>query len=645
MIMRHPLLVPGHQRVWQSWRCFVAAVAAAVVYLLMSAQTAPAEDLASLAREARDKFVAVSADQLADARADLAKAARDLERFIGRGKKGQHWREYLKWGELKDALSAGGQPDMRKLVVVYHQLNTNQPGLEGKQFRRVSDALQRYIDLAAAAQMTSDAYAGQVDELQRELDQYRANPGAPLDLSIGQRLDFVTSLGQSPELVKAIRAQFAQPNVFVTVSSLLLKASIDKPIDRQETVPDNILGVSIKSDTHTVGEVSGQTVPSDDEAVLELTSSGHISAKNRGTKGPAAIRSSSETDYTVTKRVTFSDDGFVAEPAKAEADLKSDIHSISKQGGGLGSRFVSRAGWKKAGQNKGRANAIATDHTKNRVRKRMDDEADDSITKARQRYDDEYRTPLIRVGGLPDHIHFSSTDNEIDLEIAQAGRGQLGAHEPPPALPAEYDAALRIHQTAVNNYAALVLGGATAEESEPGEKAKFDVELPGWMDKVLEDREDGQSDATPADEPFKPWSITLRRNRPLTVAFADGKVQLTIHLARLTSGDDNFTRWDVTGVFAPELKDGGVVLHRQGDLEVLPTDFDPAKGQLSSRQVALRSNLTKVLNERSAQGRGFSPTIEIKEWQPTGEFEKVGPLPLESFNSNGGWLTLVWARK
>jgi hypothetical protein len=252
---------------------------------------------------------------------------------------------------------------------------------------------------------------------------------------------------------------------------------------------------------------------------------------------------------------------------------------------------------------------------------------------------------LIRVGGLPDHIHFSSTDNEIDLEIAQAGRGQLGAHEPPPALPAEYDAALRIHQTAVNNYAALVLGGATAEESEPGEKAKFDVELPGWMDKVLEDREDGQSDATPADEPFKPWSITLRRNRPLTVAFADGKVQLTIHLARLTSGDDNFTRWDVTGVFTPELKDGGVVLHRQGDLEVLPTDFDPAKGQLSSRQVALRSNLTKVLNERSAQGRGFSPTIEIKEWQPTGEFEKVGPLPLESFNSNGGWLTLVWARK
>ena len=510
----------------------------------------------------------------------------------------------------------------------------------------MSEALQQYIDLAAASAMTSEAYAGQIDALEHDLDTYQAKPVAPLDLQIGQRLDFVTSLGQAPELVAAIRQQFDQPNVFVNLSSPLIEAAIDKPIDRQEVVPDNILGVSLRSDTHTVGTVTGRTVPSDEQAVLELTSSGHISSKNRGTKGPASIRSSSESDYTVTKRIAFSDEGFVAEPAEVQADLKSDIHSISKSGGGLGSRIVSKQGWKKAGQNKGRANAIATDHTKNRVRKRMDDEAGDSISKAHKRYEDEYRTPLIRVGGLPDHIRFSSTDDDMALEIAQAGRGQLGAQQPPPALPAQYDAAVRVHQSAINNYAALVMGGAAASETEPDQKAEFDVALPGWMDKVMEDREDATTDETDAGgEPFKPWSITLRRNRPLTVAFADGKVTLTIHLARLTSGEETFSRWDVTGVFTPELKDGGVVLHRDGDLEVLPTGFDPAKGQLSSRQVALRSNLTKVLNERSAQGHGFSKTIELKEWQPTGDFEKVGPLALQAFNSNDGWLTLVWDRK
>lgn len=644
-MISHSLITACDQATGARWRMFVRAAAVAVVGLLIVGQAAPAEDLTSLARDTRDKFVTISEDQLADARADLARAARDMERFVGRGKNGQRWKEYLKWGELKGAMSADGQPELRKLVVVYRQLNTNNPGLEATQFRRVSDALQSYIDLAAAAEMTGETYGSQIDALQSELGEYQANPNAPLDLSIGQRLDFVTSLGQSPELVAAIRRQFAQPNVFVNISTSLIRAAIDKPIDRQEVVPDNILGVSLRSDTHTVGEVTCKTVPCEDCAVLELTSTGHIESKNRGTKGPAAIRSSSETDYTATKRIEFSNDAFDAQPAMVDAKLKSDIHSISKQGGGFGNRFVSRVGWKKAGESKGRANSIATDHTKERVRNRMDDEAGESITKARQRYDDEYRTPLIRVGGMPEHVRFSSTAENLALEIAQAGRGQLAAHEPPPALPAKYDAAIRIHQSAVNNYAALVLGGATAAESKPGEKAELDVALPGWMDKVLEDREDERSDATDADgEPFKPWSITLRRNRPLTVAFADGKVTLTIHLARLTSGEEDFTRWDVTGIFTPELKDGGVVLHREGDLEVLPTDFNPAKDQLSSRQVALRSNLTKVLNERSAQGRGFSKTIEIHEWQPTGKFEDVGPLALETFNSGGGWLTLAWDR-
>lgn len=628
----------------KSLQRIVVAVAVCAASFWTFDRSAVAEDVASLARQARDKFAAISEDQLADARADLVKAARNLERFVGRGKNGQRWLDYLHWSELKEALSADGKPELQKLVVVYRELNTNQPGLELKPFRRVSDALQHYIDLAAASGMTGEDYAKQVEALQHDLEAYQANPAAPLDLTIGQRLDFVTSLGQSPELVKAIREQYGQPNVFVTVSSSLLKAKVDKPIDRDEVVPDCILGVNVQSDTHTVGEVSASTVPSDDCAVLELTTSGHIDAKNRGTKGPAVIRSSSETDYTATKRIEFSDHTFAEMPTKVDAKLTTDIHSVSKKGGGFGSRFVSKIGWQKAQESKGQANRIATDHTEVRIRIRVDDEASDSISKARQRYDDEYRDPLVRVGGLPDHIQFSSSDDAIDLEIAQAGRGQLGANDAPPALPGSCDAALRIHQTAINNYAAVVLGGATAAETEPGEKAKFDVALPKWMDRVLENREETYTDATDS-EPFKPWSITLRRNRPLTVAFADGKVTLTMHLARLTSGEDSFTRWDVTGVFTPELKDGGVVLHRDGDLDVLPTGFDPSKGQLSSRQVALRSNLTKVLNERSAQGRGFSKTIEIEEWKPTGEFEKVGPLALETFNSSDGWLTLAWNRK
>lgn len=618
----------------------------AIAGALAVGRPAPADDdLSALAQAAKQNFQPIRQEQVAAARSDLNRRARDVQRYLGRrGTDRQQWMEHLQWDQLHEALSADGPPDLSKLVVVYRRLNTNKPGLEAQPFRRLSDALQRYIDLAAAADMAnpSETYAAQIDALMSDLAQYQADPGPPRDLSIGQRIDFLTSLGQAPELVAAVRGQLAQPNALVNVSSSLLKAGVEKPIDRTETVPDCILGVSISSDTHTVGTVTAATVPCDDRAVLELTSVGHIEAQNRGTKGPAVIRSSSETDYTATKRIEFSDAAFVAHATYVDADLDTDIHSISKKGGGFGSRLVSKMGWSRARQNESRAERIATDHAADRVRNRFDDEAGESLRNSRERYEDEYRAPLERVGALPDHIRFSTTDEELTFEVTQAGRGQLGAPSAPPALSSGHDAVLRLHETAINNYAAAVLGGATARESEPGQKAEFDIALPNWMDRILEDREDTSGDG---DEPFKPWSITLRRNRPITVAFADGQVTLTIHLSRLTSGDEQFTRWDVTGTFMPELKDGGVVLHRQDDLVVLPTDFDPESDQLSSRQVALRSNLTKVLNERSAQGRGFSQTITIEALEPSGELKKVGPLDLRQFTSAGGWLTLAWNRQ
>jgi hypothetical protein len=88
------------------------------------------------------------------------------------------------------------------------------------------------------------------------------------------------------------------------------------------------------------------------------------------------------------------------------------------------------------------------------------------------------------------------------------------------------------------------------------------------------------------------------------------------------------------------------VLRREGELVVLPTDFDPRGGeQLPSRQVGIRSNLTKVLNERSAQGRGFPSRIEFSQLEPSGSLDKVGPLVAREVKTNDGWLTLAWHRK
>ncbi len=202
---------------------------------------------------------------------------------------------------------------------------------------------------------------------------------------------------------------------------------------------------------------------------------------------------------------------------------------------------------------------------------------------------------------------------------------------------------MRLHESAVNNYTSALLGGATLSETKAGEGTHADVKLPKAIKDAWKSRMDDKAPAADAD--FEPWSLTFRRDQPISVSFVDGKMQLTIHVAHLKSGSDVFDNWDVTSTYTPELNDGGVTLHRDGELVVLPTGFDPEKGQLSSRQVAVRRNLTKVLTERSDKGRGIPLTIKIDQLEPKDNLENVGPLPVKDFVSENGWLTVAWNRK
>jgi hypothetical protein len=604
------------------------------------------DDLSSLVAAAREKFTPVSAEQVAAAKSALVKQADALARYVRpQTANGKKWLAYLKWDAFQTARDAEGPAQFEPLVATYGQLNTDQIGLELKPFRAVSDALRHYIDVAVMARQENqaDTYSKQLDGLARELEQYSAAPTGATGSAIGRRLDLLAGLGQAPELVAAVREKFAQPNAFFTVSTDLLRAAAD-PIDRHDPITDVILGTRIHGQGHTVGTVSLDTVPNDDKAIVKLSTDGRVVSQNVGRNGPAVIRSTGYTDFDATQLVEFTDSSFRALPAQVAATTRSNIHSVSKAGGGMGRRIVANVGMQKAHEKQGQANRIAADHAEVRIARRMTEEIDDRLRKAWNRYQNDYRLPLARRGELPEHTRFSTTDSSLAFETTQANRGQLAAPGAPPELPADSDLVMRLHESAVNNYTAALLAGATLSETKPGEGTKADVTLPPWIKDAWKNRMDEKAKEG-ADAEFEPWSLTFRRDRPITVIFADGKVQLTIHVAHLKSGDDVFDRWDVTAAYTSEMADGGVTLRRDGELTVLPTGFDPEKGELSSRQVAVRRNLTKVLTERSDQGRGIPQTIKIEKLEPKDDLADVGPLPVEQFASGGGWLTVAWDRE
>jgi hypothetical protein len=624
-----------------------AILLCAIFGLSMAAGPARADDdLATAIKGARDNFKPITEDQLTAAKADLSKQIQSLENFVGpKSANGKQWVSYLSLDDTKKQLSGDATPDLAPLTITYGQLNRDENGLELAPFRRLSASLWKYINLSglSRSENQADVYGKKLDVLVGELDEYQKQPSPALASSIGRRMEIFGVLGQSPELMSAVKNKFAQPNALVDASAKLLSASAGETLNRTDPITDTILGTSIHGTGHTTGSVAATTMPSADRATVQLTTKGHTESENVGRNGPAVIRSTAHTDFTANKVVELSDATFHAKPAKVDAHVKSDVHSVSKAGGGLGSNLVSRMGMDQVRQKHAQADSIATDHAQGRITRRVDQEVSDRLARARKRYDDDYRLPLARRGELPEDIHFSTTDDALLVQLTQASHAQLGAPTAPPTLPADKDLVLRVHESATNNYLASLLGGATISESDPEHGTKADVPLPKWLRDAWEKRLDKH--AATNDPDFQPWSLKFNSERPIEVAFTDdNKVRVTLHIAHLSSGHE-FSRWDVTGTFTPELADGGVTLRRQ-DLDAYPVgpDLKPLASH-SSTQAGEKQNLIEELTKRSDQGRGFPKTIEIKELNPTGDLAKAGPLAANEFTAKNGWLTVAWNRE
>jgi hypothetical protein len=619
---------------------FIFALSAVMALLCGTAMVQAQDDISDLIQRARGNFKPVGDKEPAEARAELKARMNEVADYVDpSSENGKVWLRYLRWDALKNAVADDKPKDLAPIDNTLRQLNRNETGLENRRFRRLASALRRYHDLAAVSSWDKpgEIYGKQLDALQRDLEAYRKDPSPRNQLALSDRIRIIDGIGQSPKLVAAIRNDLAKPNAFVNISTSLISASAG-PIDRSEPVTDCILGTNVHSDAHTTGGTDAVTIPSEKKAVVEFHSKGHVWSDSTGFNGPAVIRSTSDTDFTAKKRVELSDEAFVTTSAQADADTCIHLHSVAKQGGGLGSRLVSSIGWKKAQGSRGQAESIAADHAETRIENKFNDELDDEVQKARTRYEDEYRKPLERRGEVPDYIRFTSGKDSISFEATQASKSQLGASSDPPAAPEKHDVTMRLHETAVDNYSASLLSGATASQTKPDEDVKFNVHLPKWMDKMWKNRKtEGTDKAAGKEEPFKQYALTFRDGRPISVGFVQNKVKLTVHVAHLKSGDKTFDNWDVTGTYNPELTDGKVFLRREGDLVLLPSDF---RGQLGTRQVAERRNLEEELNKRSDQGKGFPKTIEFDPIKPEGKVADAGPLAFSRFTCGDGWVII-----
>jgi hypothetical protein len=230
---------------------------------------------------------------------------------------------------------------------------------------------------------------------------------------------------------------------------------------------------------------------------------------------------------------------------------------------------------------------------------------------------------MLRRRIFPQRFRTSTSRDTLRLEVLQATQFQLAAATAAPELDEQYDLSVRVHESLINNLAASVLTGRTFTEEQVQKMATNALgELPEQLESA-------------ADE--DPWSITFaRRQPPVTIQFAEQGFKIVIRGRRFTSGEQKCGALNITAVYKARRTETGVVLTRQGDLEILPPTFQRGKSQLSASQVALRRLLMRRL------GDVFKPEIVSDGLPMEGALKKVGKLRWARWHADAAWLTLAW---
>lgn len=567
---------------------------------------------------AQEEFKPITAEQAAAAKAKLQSKLAELQTFIHNSGKATEngWKSYLRWDDLTEQLAAE-EPDLAVLERCYLRFNSGVKGLEYHQFADVRRALRHYIDLQffASTKQYKEMYEMQLGLLSENLKKYQAEPNADDAATIGAELGWLAQGGQIPDLVASARKTLNHPNLFVNASERLVGFGINRKVNDVVPVRDNILGTSIQGTGRTVGEVRAELIPNLAAAQLNLVLDAVTTSNNVGYNGPVTVHSTGVTSVLGTKTLLANPDGVRGLPATAECSTNSTFNSINANSG-----IARNIGRNRAYEQKGQAEAIASQHAERRVEARMDQESAKLLQDANTRLKKEVRQPLDSRDEFPEYFNVSSTADAVNVIMLKANRFQLAAPgAPPTSAPETADVGVQVHESMPTNMAEVLLGGLKLT----------DVKLVDLLkERGTEIPEELQ--ITPEKDP---WSITFDYQRPVEVRFGENKVEISIRGRQFTRGDTEFNNIaKISAVYLVEQGDQGAKLTRDGDVTV---EF-MGQGRQGIRDITLKTFLTKKFSAL------FEPEFVGEGLKLKGRWEGAGPLRLENLVVGDGWATIGW---
>ena len=493
---------------------------------------------------------------------------------------GPNWREYLLVESLSDLASdrrETGPQEARVLARrVLERLAHAKAELPQASFVRKGPlaALDQELRVWAAEPV-------EVPRLLSQLEEYEQSGAASVGRLIavqGRQLAF-SPLAEERELSRRINAHYRNYNLRVSVSEAMLNRLLPKQQPTTAAVVDTIVGVPVRGRSTTETQLAVRLLPGSSRLRLELEATGVVDASTSSERGPITVFTNSHSHYTARKVLEFAEQGIVASPAEATAEsqsrlrcIETDLDAVPLVGSLMGSyakdQYQSR---------REQARLEIEAKVERQARQRIDTLAESRFETLHQRFTDRVLTPLDRLELRPNLVEAITTDERFTTRVQLAGRHHLASHTPRPRALSDSLLSVQVHESAINNIVdQLDLAGQTLTVAELRKLIADKLNLPSLLQRS------GENDDT---------LLTFAERDPLSLRCRDGRVELSVALARMQSGSRQWRNFTVHVSYRPQMRGPTVELVRDGTIGL-------AAERLSLQsQLVLRGTFSRIFSE------------------------------------------------
>lgn len=544
----------------------------------------------------------------------LNKALADIERVTGDSSEGRAWRKYL----LVDSL--------REWAARRRNGNERVPPELAKQIRArlerplLTPSQRQFLTTGPAAALNQEmvrhtAEAVQSNRLLQHLENYERS-GLPSDARILARdcqfLSVSSGVAQR-ELGDCFETHYRNANLRVAVTAELLNRMIPQREPEYAPVEDTIQGASVRGQSLTANEISVKMIPDPKRVRMELDVNGEVAAVTRSTSGPATFYTESESTYVARKPLEITRDlrGIRMGATEVAVDNSSRIRGVRTDFDRLPifGRLAREVSVGQYDEHRPAADEEVRGKIAAKAKERVDREATQQVSAAQKRLRDELLGPMDSLLLDPVVISAETTEKRFSMRIRLAGADQLGGHTPRPQAPADSLASVQIHESLLNNMLQrLELDGQT-----------FDL---ASLNRRLAERIH-RYQAKPIDPDQEDVKITFAPKDAVHVRCNDGRLEITLSIARLSKGTHRFKDFQVRASYRPVVEGRSIDLARDGIVKLIGPRMN------AFTQVPLRSVFLKIFSDK--QRIHMTPDSFVKN-------PKLDGVVVTQFVIDDGWI-------